>query len=779
MHALTRQLLFLICAIGVANGVDAKSDSYTGRQIVAVLDEFNNQGARFAYSSNLVTDDLRVMSEPTATTPLEIVREILRPYRLAVREEGDLHLIVRMTKAEIQALAPRIDIDAHAPPPRPVLETVTVSASRYQLSRDMTNAKYYFDQRDIQNLPDVGDDPVRSVQRLPGAASGGFSSKVHMRGGEESETGIMLNGHRLLDPFHVRDYQSIFSSVDSRAINGIEVFTGGFPVAYGDRLSGLILIDALNPDRPKRTELGVSVYNTSLLSGGVSNDGDVQWLGSIRRGNLDLILNEKLGEPSYYDAFGQISVNLTPNAQLSVNGLFADDRVLVVLESEPDEREQSKSDTRNVQTWVRLDNQWSDELQSTTILSFSSLENSRNAFTSDEEKFVSSVRDRRDIEEIVFRQDWTWDASDRHRIHWGLEFERAEAEYDYASDVTYFELSEIIAGTDETQIRNSVVTPEADSFSLYIADKWRIHERTILEYGLRWDTQTFTTDTSDSQLSPRISLVHALNSGTDIRASWGRYHQSQRIDELQVEDGVTRFWPAQKADHVIVGWHQRLDDRYALRVEAFHKSMDRLRPRYENLFDPFALIPELAPDRIEIAPTHASASGLEISLRYDGPQGLDWWASYSLSKSQDKIDGRYELRSWDQRHALIAGLSWSSENWEAAVIASVHSGWPKTPLALIETIDEDGELEFEPSIGPRNSDRYPFFATIDARVSRAFDVGRGTLTAFLEVSNITNRRNVCCSDYDLEEDENGNEFLAFSEDYWLPIVPAIGVLWEF
>ena len=68
---------------------------------------------------------------------------------------------------------------------------------------------------------------------------------------------------------------------------------------------------------------------------------------------------------------------------------------------------------------------------------------------------------------------------------------------------------------------------------------------------------------------------------------------------------------------------------------------------------------------------------------------------------------------------------------------------------------------------------------LDARISRKFDVGRGTITAFLEVSNLLDRNNICCFDYDLEIDMNGDEFLEYSPDYWLPLLPAVGFLWEF
>ena len=102
---------------------------------------------------------------------------------------------------------------------------------------------------------------------------------------------------------------------------------------------------------------------------------------------------------------------------------------------------------------------------------------------------------------------------------------------------------------------------------------------------------------------------------------------------------------------------------------------------------------------------------------------------------------------------------------------SVHSGWPTTDLTL------DPEDNAVP--GPRNALRLPTFAALDLRLSRKFDVRRGTLTAFVEVSNAFNRSNVCCIDWDVDEDDDENLVLESSRDFWMPLLPAIGVLWEF
>jgi outer membrane receptor protein involved in Fe transport len=302
----------------------------------------------------------------------------------------------------------------------------------------------------------------------------------------------------------------------------------------------------------------------------------------------------------------------------------------------------------------------------------------------------------------------------------------------------------------------------------------------VFEWGLRWDDQTYTDAPSDSQLSPRFSLMYGITPKTEFRFSWGRYHQAQGVNELQIEDGILNFWPAQQADHLIAGIRTLIKDNYSLRVEAFFKEMSDVRPRFENLYNPLGIIPELQPDRVRLDPASAQSTGFEISI--DGSTGSrNWWASYTLSKASDRINGRDQLRSWDQRHAAQAGISWSGDKWDVALATSVHTGWPATALSLVEDgVDEDGEPVFVAVPGPRNVERLRTFASVDFRVSRKWQLKRSKLMAFLEVTNLANRQNECCYDYDFEEDEDtGEEFFGRSRDFWLPLMPAVGILWEF
>ncbi len=821
--------------------------SYLGRPIAAVIDEFRAAGYPFAYSTGLVRSNFTVTAEPSSTDPLEIVREILLPWHLEVREERGFLLVVRAPTAvktdgsllvivrdehnwqgvdgvhvssvpqlpdaavlgsgvyqyatvEAREYKILVEADGFEPgtrtvkvrtgqptlievelaPEREEIEMITVLSSRYDIESDLGNSLYFMSGLSIENLPDIGDDPLRAAQILPGTASTSVSARTYIRGGEYRETAAYLNGNELLDPYHARDYQNAFSTVDSRIIDGVEIYTGGVPLRFGDQMSGAVLMTTIDPTIEQRQEIGVSVYNTSLLWSGLLDSGRGGWLVSARRGNLDLVLKPEFGSPKYHDIFASFRYELSPDATLTANALYAKDKISLNLGDDLEDLEASSSNTLSAQVWVQLHNQWSDELQSTSLLSLNSYENRRNGNIDDPEKYLSTVFDERKFQEFKVQQDWEWGYADKHILQWGFDLAYGGAEYSYFSDTSYFELSTLYPGTPESEIRDLDTTPEGGSYALFIADKWQMAQRTYIEYGLRFDQQTYDKRTFSTDASPRVNFFHATRGGTELRASWGRFLQPQDLRELQIEDGVIDFYRAQRADQVIVGVRQPLGENYSLRLELYHKEYDRLRPRYENLYDPLALIPEVVPDRVQIAPASARARGAEIMLdrQSDGP--LSWWIAYTYSDVEDRVAVVDVPRGWDQQQAIRAGLNWSSDKWDIGIAANIHDGWPTTTLSLVETVDENGLPAYVAEPGPRNADHFATYATLDARVNRKFRFGdQRVLNVFIEVSNALNRKNPCCVDFDLDYDENDVPYVVREEDFWLPMLPAVGFILEF
>ena len=62
----------------------------------------------------------------------------------------------------------------------------------------------------------------------------------------------------------------------------------------------------------------------------------------------------------------------------------------------------------------------------------------------------------------------------------------------------------------------------------------------------------------DDDISPRLLASLQLGPRTTLRGSWGRYYQSHGIQELEVGDGETDFFPAERADQVALGLEHQL-----------------------------------------------------------------------------------------------------------------------------------------------------------------------------------------------------------------------------
>jgi outer membrane receptor protein involved in Fe transport len=653
----------------------------------------------------------------------------------------------------------------------PQLEELTVTASRYDVGHELRGSSSYFSRAEIEGLTELGDDTLRIAHRVPGIAASDYSARSHVRGGATDEMPVVLDGMRLIEPFHLRDYQAVFSAIDPHVVAGTEIYSGGFPAAYGGGLSGLTVIDAHEPTGRER-ELGLSLLYTSGLAGGVVGDGATDWLISARRGNLDTLLEEDRGSPSYRDAYLHVRTPLAPKHTLTINDLGFDDDIALRPHDAAARREQGSTATDTNQLWIKVDSSWTDRLSSRSLLHESRFASDRRGTVDDAAQLTGAVRDARWLDANGIAQDWRWRASGAQLLSFGFEIDRSDAAYVYASSAAPRGVLGAVPGAPPPQ-RGLVANLDGRAASAYVADRAALAPRLIAELGLRWERETWLPE-GDAQWSPRASLLYRVTDATDLRMSYGRYFQPEGLLDLQVEDGNTTFAPVQKAAHSIVGIEHRFANEVALRAELYRKRIDGAQPRYENLFDPLVLLPELRPGRVRIAPDVAEASGLELYVT--GRHPLDWWAGYSYAHADDLIAGERIPRAWDQRHAASAGVTATVGPWSLSGALSVHSGWPFTAVELLDSGGGAGPVAV---LGPRNGERLPWSRRLDVRASKPFPLKLGSLRLFVEITNLTNRSNPCCVAYTASTADGGAATLERTLVHGLPLAGNVGVLWAF
>jgi outer membrane receptor protein involved in Fe transport len=733
--------------------------------LATVLEELQRRGVPIVYSTSLVRPEMLVTQKPENNSS-EAIRRVLAPHGLTLREgpAGQL-IVVRAPEKPPAPPPPQPD-----PSPLPVyLDEVIVTPSHYRVVREEPEPSHTLGRETLDRMPNPGDDLFAAMKRLPGTSSPDLSAKFNVRGGEPDELLVLLDGVELYEPFHLKDFLSLFSIVDSSAVERVDLLTGGFPAQYGGRMAGVMDISTRESATAPAHSISFGTLDAAMLSTGSLNDGKTKWVASMRGWYPDSVLRAA-GQVSeelltdYYDVLAKLTHQLSESSSLTVGALTAYDD-LAFGSSDADEVERVEARYDSQQIWANLNTAWSDSLSSRTVLTGGDVRRKRSGGIFDDLEGTLQVLDRRTFQFFSIRQDWLFEPNDRHLLKWGIDAKRQRAEYDYSR--RNFEEDPIAVHFD----------PEGQAFGAYVTDRFRIGQSVVAELGLRWD-RSFQND--EHLLSPRINVMYALAPRTVVRGAWGRYHQPQQLNELQVEDGVDRLYPAQYADHALLSLEHRFAGGLAFRVEAYDKKMHRLRPRFENLFSPIELFAEGQPDRVRIEPQSGRSTGVETRLENDLGQRFNWWLSYTQARAIDRIDGRDVPRSWDQRHAstfgIAARLPWG---FSGSLAGNYHSGWPTTAMVAQTTFDDDGQMEIELVPGPRNGERLPSHFRLDARLTKDFPTSLGQFTIVAEVLNATNRANVCCvDDFAYRIDADGAVDVVPEYSAWPGPIPSLAVRWR-
>jgi hypothetical protein len=758
----TRLLLsgtFVVWHLTNAQAVDP-----AGRRVIDVIAELREQGIEIIYSDELLTAAMRVGGETGAADPIEQLRLVLRPHGLGLTQgPRGSWLVVRVPEQEPEAVEPGGSTGIEIMPPR--LEEIVVSASRYAFSREPVASTRQVDRTLLENAPTLGEDALRATHSLPGLTSSGLSARINVRGGASDEALLYLDGVQLLNPFHLKDFQSLFSGIDPKILDSMAVFTGAFPARFGNRMSAVVDMQTIVPE-DRLFELGISTLTSSVLGAGSIGDDRGGWLFSARRGNLDLLIdaaNSDLGSPEYVDLFGKLDLNLSPSWTASIGALALRDEITL---NESDSVT-ATADYDDDYFWIRLDNSQGD-LDTRVLFSVTEILGSRFGSIDDPVTSIGELSDVRRFESTALKADWEYALSDTHHLSWGLELRKSSASYRYAASRSSYlpiQLPAPLAPVEPNILENLDI--DGEERAVYASYRTQAGAAITAELGLRWDEQPYL---HDRQLSPRLNVLFDLSSRASLRMSWGRYAQTQRLDELQINNGLPSFLPAQESEHLVVGLEYLLGDATSIRVEGYRKEFERLQPRAENLFARVSLLPELLPDRVLIAPSRGEATGLEFSVEGEFDRWR-WWLGLSRSRAYDVFGDTRAARSWEEPWSLKSGAIRAGERWTFSVATTWHSGWPISALEL-----DDGGL----IAGPFNAERFGEFGSVDLRLSRDIQLERSRLQWFVSLNNLFGRENACCIEYEVDFDAAQRPVgLELGTDTWLSTIPSFGFIWRF
>lgn len=613
--------------------------------------------------------------------------------------------------------------------------------------------------KNIEKLPVLfGEkDVMKTIQLLPGIKSNGEgSSGFSVRGGATDQNLILLDEAPVYNASHLLGF---FSTFNSDALKDASIIKGNSPAQYGGRLSSVMDVkmkDGNNKDYNINGGIG-------LISSRLSVEGPIQkekssFIVSGRRTYADLFLKTspeyKDNKLYFYDLNLKANYQINDNNRLYLSGYFGRD-VLGLGNT-------FSTDWGNTTATLRWNSIINSKLFSNTSFIYSNYDYKISLRSNDNTFGLNSK-----IQDWNLKQDFTWFAGNKHSVRFGLQ------------SIYHTITPSSASGTSVSSFpRNPRKSWEN---ALYINDDFKASEALTINYGARLSMfsvlggDTFNTYENgvltDSQflekgkfgktyvnIEPRISANYRINEVSSVKGAYSRNTQNLHLLSNSNSGNPTDQWIGSSytvkpeiADQISLGYSRNFNNNnYELNAEIYYKSMQNqidFKNGAQISFDTAADVES------ELLFGKGRAYGLELIAKKKSGK-LTGWISYTLSKTERKIDGInnnewYNARM-DKTHDLSVVATYQlNPKWSLSGLFVYSTGNAVTfPTGKYEL---NGQTVFQYS--NRNADRMPayhrmdFSATYEPESNKRF---RGSWT--FGIYNIYGRENA----YTITFEDNPN-----------------------
>lgn len=654
-------------------------------------------------------------------------------------------------------------------------EVIVTSAYNFNKHDAETNA-VTLNAITLNTTPSLANDSLKSIQSLPGVATNGLSSKPNVRGGLQDEVLILFDGIELLDPFHLKDYQNLMSGFNPSLLSSMSVYTGAYPARYGGKMSGVIDISTLQDPKTISNNLSLNPFAVSSVLSGNANALGANWTLSARRGLLDETIervNPDVGSPYFMDIYSRFQWELDnfKNIELSYFSLKDDIRLMSLDEGEG---EWMRSQYESQYIWLKSQDRPGALTDNDFSIVFAHILNNRVGYIDEPgnpDESVGNLSDNRLFRFVRAEVNVRNIPFGSFKTSFGGKLGYYDGEYEYQAEALLGELANLI-GNPRNLNTNVVSSPDGLAGGVYVEARHDIKDDLSYELGLRLDRQLFYNK-SQYQISPRFALKKKFTDTLTGRINVGRYQQAPGINDLDVETGSPTFHRPQITDQYVLGITWQPITAVSGSIEFYQKNVETPRARYENIFNAYSFIPEIAVDRIRIAPESARMRGVEIFTKYSFTADYDIWLGYTFSQAEDEINGEHVARSWNQTPAIQGGININKDRWSLGATLNWHTGWATTRFP--DHIDNlDAQVEYQ-----RNDITLPDFFSFDIKASYFHETKSGKFEFFAEVINVTNHENIGFYEKEIEVDTGGGYAVASEGTVSLPIIPSIGLQYNF
>ena len=490
-------------------------------------------------------------------------------------------------------------------------------------------------------------DIIKVIILLPGVqtiSEGGSGFSV--RGGSMDQNLIQLDEATVYNASHLMGFFSVFNN---DAIKDVKLYKGDIPASSGGRLSSLLDIRMKDGNSKKFSGTGGigTIASRLTLEGPIVKD-KASFIVSGRRTYADVFL--KLSDDAdnrktriyFYDFNAKVNYNIDENNRVFVSAYYGKDVFKNSL---------FKMGWGNNTFTARWNHLFSQRLFS----NFSVIHSRFSYNLGVPEGEVNSFEWKSNMTDNGVKADFTYFLNSSNTIKFGV------------SSIFHKFVPGTAKGLGEESVLNEYKVSDINALEsgIYISNEQKIGSRFTLKYGLRfslfqnvgsatiydYDEQYEVTDSTVYRsgvffspyggLEPRLGAVFLINEVSSVKASYSRTRQYIHLAQNSTAGTPLDIWfpssPNVKpeiADQFAVGYFRNFwENRIEASVEGYYKKINNavdFKDHAELLLNKFL--------EGELRYGEAHAYGLEFLVRYNLNK-FSGWVSYTLSKTEKKIDG--------------------------------------------------------------------------------------------------------------------------------------------
>jgi hypothetical protein len=663
---------------------------------------------------------------------------------------------------------------------------VEVSARKTEKVTQINAGTVSLTPKEIKMLPGAGgeSDIAQYLQVVPGVVfTGDQGGQLYIRGGAPSQTGILLDGVTIYNPFHSIGLYSVF---ETDAIRNVDVQTAGFNAQYGNRTSAIL--DVRTKDGNKNRLSGKAsvspIMARVMLEGPLSRakkegGSSTTFLLSAKHSYLSQTsksLYGSFGEPyksglpfDFTDLYGKITFSSDNGSKLNVFGFNFDDKAQLL---------------NPVTKTPTTDFRWTASGAGATFVvtpgSSSALINGKFAYSKYGIDYNESTYKPRSSGITGFEAgiDFTYYLPRYSQIKYGLEVSGFSTELDYFNSI----------GAATTLNRRNTLG------AVFVMYRKNFSEKFVFEPGFRAQYYSAIAKLSPE---PRLGLKYNITKNIRLKAAGGLY--SQNIISTKSDRDIVNLFTG-----FILSPDERIYDPQGNQVAsnlqtAYHAlgglevDINKVELNIEPWMKRFTRLIEFNRSKLlstdpNFTAGEGNARGIDLSARYNY-KGLYLWGVVSYQKidytsvDQSGAEQTYPP-PFDRRlniNMLASYTAGKKKDWEFSTRLNVGSPFPFTQtqgfyenLNVLQggittnVMTQNGQLGLLYA-NEINGGRLSWYHRLDLSARKRFALSAySNIEATFSLSNVYNRNNIFYVDR-----------VANIRVYQLPIFPGLNVTWNF